>query len=368
MYNNPIEDILIDHTPKKEKKKGKGIIWVIIFLFVVAIICAVGYFFYQKTNIEGNKASFFEGFSNSKFGFYTTNNVVEQISSNFENVNSEVITNVKLTNSLELPEAFQGIDLAKLVFDIRTRKSVSLSTQNTDVSVSYSDNEIAKFRLINEDDKVAITSPDLITGYVGYNKEAQEDIRDDIKLPDVVTFSDKDAIAGKISVETANREVRNNKLREYSNYIIENLDLKKFSANSNYILQKQSGNTINVKAYKLTMSKVELESMLKSIISKINQDEELKTALVVKNEEENLRTPAIYNQVLAPEDGDEELPSTVFYDVPEETVPTEENVEENPVVEEQIPAEETNFNVELRLEPRGNLGDLVGSEQIQILC
>ena len=141
MNSNPIEDILIDHTPKKEKKKGRGMLWILIFLFVVGLILGAGYFYYQRTNIIGNKENFFEGFKNTKLGFYTTNNVIEQMGQNFLDVNSEVITNVKLTNSLELPEKLQGIDLAKLVFDIKTRNSVRLNTANTDVTVSYSDNE-----------------------------------------------------------------------------------------------------------------------------------------------------------------------------------------------------------------------------------
>ena len=358
MNNNPIEDILIDHTPKKEKKKGSGIVWILIFLFIVLIILAVGYFFYQKANIEANKANFFEGFKNSRFGFYTTNNVVDKITENFSDVNSEVITNVKLTNTLELPEKLEGIDLAKMVFDIKTRKSVNLDTQNTDVAISYSDNEIANFRLINEDDKIAVTSPDLITGYVGYNKENQEDIKEELKLPDFVNFGDKDEIAGKISTESIDKEVKNAKISEYANYIINNIDLKKFSANSNYILQKQSSDSINVKAYQLTMSKVEAETMVKAIISKMRQDQELMDALVVKEENEE-EEPVVYNQSqrLAPPEEEQNIVEEEQTIVEEELPAGEENIVEA------VPAEETQFNVELRLEPRGNQEDVVGSEE-----
>lgn len=347
MNSNPIEDILIDHTPKKEKKKGRGMLWILIFLFVVGLILGAGYFYYQRTNIIGNKENFFEGFKNTKLGFYTTNNVIEQMGQNFLDVNSEVITNVKLTNSLELPEKLQGIDLAKLVFDIKTRNSVRLNTANTDVTVSYSDNEIAKFRLIEEAEKVAVTSPDLIVGYVGFNKDYQDTVRDELKLPKAVKFSKNDVIVGKISNEPSNKEVRNAKIEEYINYIKDNIELKKFSANSNYILQKQSGETINVKAYKLSMSKVEAETMIKTIVSKINQDTELKDALVERKEAKELTPPAVYNQTLEPEEPVENRP---YVDTT------------NTSTGEVVQGEDVNFNVELRLEPRANLEDEVGTE------
>lgn len=276
MRNNGIEDIVIGSPNNSNKNVKKVIIIILILLLLILVSLIFAYKYFTKETITA-KQLFFNHLSATNIKPFINNDIYEKIYSRLTSENSEITTNINFSSNNE-PESLQEFDLSKFALSFTNNNDIQNSKIYTELGVNYSGNEVLKFKLLADKEKIAITSDEILDNYIGIHYKSIEDtlgIKYNKKLEEIFKNSEK--------IELTDEE-KNNYLKTYVTKISENIPDEKFTIQENIVIDKNA-QTINVTAYNLTLSQEELKNSLVNLLTNIKNDEELLKKLVTGKKE-----------------------------------------------------------------------------------
>ena len=272
MKNKPIEDISIDRSySSKKNKKGKGLIVVILFLFVILLaVAGVYWYILNNSKIETNKELFLKNISNNNTRYFLENELYEEIINKLKESNSEVTSNIKFNTTIS-NELLDKFDISKFVVNMNSYNDVKNTKFYNELNLSYLDNNLINFKIINNKNQVAVASDEIVNKFVGMNYENIPDMLNKIFNIDVSL----DQIDEINITDLTNEEkipIDNNKiLKKYYDYITNEISEEKFSKENNFVITRDSNN-IQVTSYTLNLTQEELNELTKKILTNIRDD------------------------------------------------------------------------------------------------
>lgn len=336
MHSEGIEDILISKEDNgyTKKKKPKGIL-VLFFLLLIILIAFIGAYWYLTKDTVSSKQLFIQNVSKINVNKLLKNELYTNLIEKMQKESSQINSSVKFTTDLE-KEELQDIDVTKFDLNISNSNDVTNKKNYSEAILNYSGNEVFKFKLIAQENEVALASDEIMNQYVGLHLD---------KMKDVFGFDvDFDRIKELNSAENINlsEEEVNEVLKKYFEIILNNIPEEKFSTQANIAIENATEN-VEVTNYSMTLSQEELNGVIINVLEELKSDENLIEKLIVKGEESK-------------ENDEENINSTPTIKPTESSINTQvqENVEskenkdesENAIQEESTSTEETlNTNI-----------------------
>lgn len=350
MNNSPIEDIVIENRNiNKAPKKGRGILVILVFLIILlAGLCAL-YIYIKNNPIIPIKQVFFESISNADFKFYTDNEVYSELLNKYGKNNSQTDTNLSFSTTMELPEELADVDISKFALNFSVANNVNTSESLLELGLSYSDNELLKLKAVNNKNQFAWFSEEIVNKYVGVNKANYEKIQEKINTDEEQNEENSNLFDQLKYISNKEIELdKNAKIQEYKTYISNSLLEEKFSSQSNYVLERENAENVNVTAYSLNLTSKEYNELVKNILTKL-KDDELTISQIVTGEESNSDFTVTATPNLDPVGTEDEevvnalnIPSEINVN---ETTDTE-NTDQDGVSQEQVENEQPTESVE----------------------
>lgn len=336
MHSEGIEDILISKEDNgyTKKKKPKGIL-VLFFLLLIILIAFIGAYWYLTKDTVSSKQLFIQNVSKINVNKLLKNELYTNLIEKMQKESSQINSSVKFTTDLE-KEELQDIDVTKFDLNISNSNDVTNKKNYSEAILNYSGNEVFKFKLIAQENEVALASDEIMNQYVGLHLD---------KMKDVFGFDvDFDRIKELNSAENINlsEEEVNEVLKKYFEIVLNNIPEEKFSTQANIAIENAAEN-VEVTNYSMTLSQEELNGVIINVLEELKSDENLIEKLIVKGEESK-------------ENDEENINSTPTIKPTESSINTQvqENVEskenkdesENAIQEESTSTEETlNTNI-----------------------
>lgn len=272
MNNNPIEDIIIDHHSEKKSKKGKGIIVIIVFFMIILIALYVAYWYLTSMNVESNKDLFFKYIQNSKIDFFVDNKIYQEVANKYMNNNSETETSLTFSTTMK-PENMAEIDVSKFLLNLKTLNNIQTKDIYNELDISYSGNELLKIKSIANENQIAFVSDEIVNKYVGVNKENSERVLEKLNISNLLGQVPSLKEQSKIEDITFDNFIKTETLKSYIEFMKSIIAEEKFTTQSNYLLEKESSESVSVTAYQLTLTQSELNTIIKETLTKLKNDE-----------------------------------------------------------------------------------------------
>lgn len=274
MYSSSIEDIMIDKDFNKKNKKGKPILVILVILIILLILAGVAYWYITIFKKDSNKTVFLKSIANTKIDFFLDNETHQAIAEKFINNSFEMENNVKFSTSFE---EYADTDFSKFLVNWTTINDNENNENSNDIKITYADNDLIDFKLINTEKQFAIKSDELIDKYIGINKENLKDFANRIDstgtLENIITSAEKNIPENKAGISEEERQA---KIKEYITFLEEQIGEEKVTTENNYLLEKSSSSeNVEVTPYKLSLTQEELNNIVKEFLTKIKNDDDL---------------------------------------------------------------------------------------------
>lgn len=288
--NNSIEDIIIDKSFDKQPKKSKVGIVIFVILLILVAFAGVAYYYYNNFLKETNKELFFKGLLNNQAQFFYKNETYVEMAKKFATQSFEMNTDVTFsttkTDNLEL----ENQDFSKYLLNWSVIRNLETEENYNELNLSYSDNKILNIGVIDNKDKIAIISDEIVNKYIGVQKNNAQNFFSRFGYESIVENYDvaqEKIDSEKIEIDT---QMKDAKIQEYKNLLIELLGEEKFSSQENSItLKKDNFEEVLVEDYKLTLSKEEYISIVTQLLTKLRTDEELIKQLVTNMDKDSVK-------------------------------------------------------------------------------
>ncbi len=331
--NNNIEDIYIGANRNiNNKKSKKGLLFFIIFLFIILIGMIVAYWYFTKYKTVSTKQLFFEHLATSNVKEITSENMYKELSSKLLNSNYELNSTINFSTNDET-QSFDGRDINNFTFNLKNQKNVEDDKTFSELGIDYSGNEIFKADLITDSLGIAIYDGDVVNNHVGVHYE---------KLKELYNLDfDKDRIDKLFKTEKIDltEDEINKFISDNISKIAEKLPEEKFTIQENFAINQNDKN-ISVTGYTLKLSQEELNSILVDTLKDLRNNEEFLKKFINETEPEEIPQVKVTVPSVVPIDDNEEE---------SEINQQEENMQENPE-EEPIKGETNEFNTEQFIE------------------
>lgn len=327
--NNNIEDIYIGANRNINNKKSKrGLLFFIIFLFIILIGMLGVYWYFTKYKTTSTKQLFFEHLYTSNVKEITSENIYQELSSKLLNSNYELDSTINFSTNDET-QNFEGRDINNFTFNLKNQKNIEEDKTFTELGIDYSGNEIFKGDLITDSSGIAIYDEDVVNNHVGVHYE---------KIKELYNLDfDKNKIDNLFKTEKIDftEEERNKFITDNISKIAESLPEEKFTIQENLAINQNDKN-ISVTGYTLKLSQEEVNAILVDFLKDLRNNEEILNKFI--NEKELEEVPKVKVTV----------PSVV----PIEENSNEEEQENTQEVpnEETIQGETNDFNTEQYIE------------------
>ncbi len=286
--NNSIEDIIIDKDYNKNSKQGKPFLVVFMFFIILASLAFGAYTYYININKETNKELFLKGISNAEFKFFIENEIYEAIIKKISEKNFQMDNEVTVSNAMEIEEIENSVDLSRFLLNSTTVRNKEEEKLYNELNLFYSDNKLLNLKLLDEKDKIAIMSDEIVNKYLGIYKENANVFFEKFGVSSefLNKYNElKDNLENK-KINLLDEQTKKAKLEEYANFLIPQLAEEKFTSYENQIsLVKQGSEELTVNAYKLILSKDEFALIFEGLLTKLRNDTELLEKLVTNSDD-----------------------------------------------------------------------------------
>ena len=275
MKNNAIEDILIDKNFDRKNKKGKGIIIVFVILMILLLL-AVGAYCFININKETSQELFLKGILNTDLSFFTENETYKAIAQKFASNSFEMDNELTFSTTMKSEELEETQDFSKYLLNLTTINNIQNEESYNELNLSYADNKLLNVKMINNKEKWAIISDEIVNKYVGIQKSNANVFFERLGMGEIVTQYEE--IKKQIVIEQIDldEETKKQKKDEYMNLLLSKLGEEKFTSQDNQIsLEKENAETVTVNAYKLSLTQEEYYVVIKDLLTTLKNDKEL---------------------------------------------------------------------------------------------
>ena len=295
MANSLIEDVMNegpinnDGEKKQKQPKNKGskkaIIILIILLLIIIIAAVIVMLVLSSRNSEVNaKQAFFESVTKNNIEQVGSIDLYEELLTSVASESSTVETNVNISYSTE------DVSVNNIELNIDSSNDLENLRSYSDMTLSYSDNELFNLELLATGESFALKSDEIVDSFVGatYSYLIQSGLVSfsTTTTPDITTtpeeYDDTDnylmteddtLYSEDVETEDFNTEsltISDESIQIYTDILNNNLDDSQFTANE-VTLNMESG-TVDCTEYTLTMSEEQFLDICKQILEAFETD------------------------------------------------------------------------------------------------
>ena len=295
MANSLIEDVMNegpinnDGEKKQKQPKNKGskkaIIILIILLLIIIIAAVIVMLVLSSRNSEVNaKQAFFESVTKNNIEQVGSIDLYEELLTSVASESSIVETNVNISYSTE------DVSVNNIELNIDSSNDLENLRSYSDMTLSYSDNELFNLELLATGESFALKSDEIVDSFVGatYSYLIQSGLVSfsTTTTPDITTtpeeYDDTDnylmteddtLYSEDVETEDFNTEsltISDESIQIYTDILNNNLDDSQFTANE-VTLNMESG-TVDCTEYTLTMSEEQFLDICKQILEAFETD------------------------------------------------------------------------------------------------
>ena len=259
----------------------KIIIMFIISLVLIAVLSFSVYSFIKNTYDNALKNEVFEGLKNNEIAFFTDNKIYNSILERLSKKNFEINSDIKLSTTME-NNMFSELDLSKFSFNYNLKRNNKENISYHRLNTQYGGNGLIIIDAINEKNRFAIKSDEIVNRYVGLEKKNFQEISDKI-FEEKIDFSSEKKIK-KFIFERENIDLE--KLSEYevwSKYI----DIIKSTVTADNISKKENvivtleNDQSSTIEYTIAFSTEQFNSILRKISNELENDDELINEFII---------------------------------------------------------------------------------------
>ena len=268
MSDNGIEDILIGQNPKKEKKKGRGIVIFIILLLLCALAALIGIYYRLTHNEVPQKDQFMTAASKIDYKNVTNKTLLDNVVKRFVTTNSESETEISFSTTVK-NEELKDIDVSKFLLKLDGSNDAENRKSYNEMNINYSGNKVYGLKMLLDENKAALFAEEVTDKYVALKYDSMPNI-----LGLNVTKSYVDNFIELNMIDIAEDEFKM-AVGKYANKFVENIPDTNFSKKENMALPKSSSTTIDVTGYSLKLSQEELKTSLIAVLEELKNDDNL---------------------------------------------------------------------------------------------
>lgn len=233
---------------------------VIIVATVIGIVC---YVLYQKTDFGKSKDVLFKK--------YIVQNV-EYVSNVFDiSKDKEYISSIFKSDYVEKTKVKVIYNDEEYNFDINGISNKQNKEMYSDINISYKDKDLMRLELLEKDNTYGVRFSDIVEQFVAIRNENINDFESSLGLQSNVKINNLNVVDFMDGVEFTEEE-RSTLLKTYYKLFFQNLEKSNYSSQSKKVITLSNGQSVNTKAYTLTLSQNELDNIEKRILNNLKED------------------------------------------------------------------------------------------------
>lgn len=233
---------------------------VIIVATVIGIVC---YVLYQKTDFGKSKDVLFKK--------YIVQNV-EYVSNVFDiSKDKEYISSIFKNDYAEKTKVKVIYNDEEYNFDINGISNKQNKEMYSDINISYKDKDLMRLELLEKDNTYGVRFSDIVEQFVAIKNENINDFESSLGLQSNVKINNLNVVDFMDGVEFTEEE-QSTLLKTYYKLFFQNLEKSNYSSQSKKVITLSNGQSVNTKAYTLTLSQNELDNIEKRILNNLKED------------------------------------------------------------------------------------------------
>lgn len=253
-------------------KSGKKVA-IIVTIIVILLLLAGGVWAVNEYVINNPK---------DLFDKYTAQNLAEVF-----NFDTSFISKIENDNSGKTREAKTNIDFSGLGKNVKLEANQKVDKQNNkselELDLKKDDNSILKLKGLNNSDKYAFTSEQIVNGYIGIENNKLDELAKKFNL-NVENIPNKIEIA-KGDYENDKKKVMTKLQEEYLPLVINKFSEEKYTKEKNVSVQRED--IVYDKATKLTLNTntLEIRDLIVELLNKAKEDDDLLDKIIASSVE-----------------------------------------------------------------------------------
>jgi len=283
MNFNSNQNIGINDNYNNKKSKKTIIILFVFLIILLGTVCFVYSYYTKNYQKEVLREEVFGYIKNNDLNFFIKNEIYTDIAKKVEKEDYESSTDIKLSTTME-NNMFSKLDLAKFEFNYAFSKDNNDKKSFGKILTKYAGNDLLTLDFIQNDNKIAIKSDEIVNKYVGVDKSNIQTMADKL----VGTETDLSS-AKKIKNFLIDRELidvekilGSKSISKYATLIKDNTSADKFSKKENVVVTIE-GEQINTAEYKIEITNDQFKNILTGISEMIENDDEILSELTVSS-------------------------------------------------------------------------------------
>ena len=233
---------------------------VIIVATVIGIVC---YVLYQKTDFGKSKDVLFKK--------YIVQNV-EYVSNVFDiSKDKEYISGILKNDYTEKTKVKVNYNDEEYNFDINGISNKQNKEMYSDINISCKDKDLMRLELLEKDNTYGVRFSDVVEQFVAIRNENINDFESSLGLQSNVKINNLNVVDFMDGVEFTEEE-QSTLLKTYYKLFFQNLEKSNYSSQSKKVITLSNGQSVNTKAYTLTLSQNELDNIEKRILNNLKED------------------------------------------------------------------------------------------------
>jgi len=273
MNFNSNQNIGINDNYNNKKSKKTIIILFVFLIILLGTVCFVYSYYTKNYQKEVLREEVFGYIKNNDLNFFIKNEIYTDIAKKVEKEDYESSTDIKLSTTME-NNMFSKLDLAKFEFNYAFSKDNNDKKSFGKILTKYAGNDLLTLDFIQNDNKIAIKSDEIVNKYVGVDKSNIQTMADKL----VGTETDLSS-AKKIKNFLIDRELidvekilGSKSISKYATLIKDNTSADKFSKKENVVVTIE-GEQINTAEYKIEITNDQFKNILTGISEMIENDD-----------------------------------------------------------------------------------------------
>lgn len=234
---------------------------VIIVATVIGIVC---YVLYQKTDFGKSKDVLFKK--------YIIQNV--EYASNMLDISKdkEYISNILKKDYTEKTKVKVNYNDEEYNFDINGISNKQNKEMYSDINISCMNKDLMRLELLEKDNTYGIRFSDVVEQFVAIKNENINDFENSLGIESNVKIDNFNFVDFMDGIEFTEEE-QSTLLKTYSKLFFQNLEKSNYSSQSKKVITLSNGQSVDTKAYTLTLSKNELDNIEKRILNNLKEDQ-----------------------------------------------------------------------------------------------
>ena len=235
-----------------------------IVIIVVTILGIIFYVLYQNTDFGKSKETLFKkyiiqniDYIDNALDFSKDKEYIGKVIN--ENYNSQTTMTLKIEDE-------------EYKFDIESNNNKSENKFYSDINISCNEHDVTELELLKKDNIYGLRFTDVVKQFVAIKNEKLNDFGSDLGYQNNIDINELKLIDLTDELEFTEEE-KNQLLKTYYTLFFQGLNKNNYSSQGGKVITLSNAESVNTKAYLLTLTQNEIDNIEKRILNKLLEDE-----------------------------------------------------------------------------------------------